>query len=127
MSKSCPRWLSFLWRKLNASKCSQAKETMSVDYETIQKIQKLGDDVLIGVVEVAALTGFSILTVRQRKLPGLEPVPGLSRLRWRLGDLRQWMRYGPQGNAAADIATNAKDLSRPMGRPTKKSQVEGRK
>lgn len=43
---------------------------MNVDYETIQKIQKLGDDVLIGVAEVAALTGFSILTVRQRKLPG---------------------------------------------------------
>lgn len=100
---------------------------MSVDYETIQKIQKLGDDVLIGVVEVAALTGFSILTVRQRKLPGLDPVPGLSRLRWRLGDLRQWMRCGPQSNAAADIATNAKETSRPMGRPTKKSQVEGRK
>lgn len=72
---------------------------MSVDYETIQKIQKLGDDVLIGVSEVAALTGFSILTVRQRKLPGLEPVPGLSRLRWRLGDLRQWMRSGPQSGA----------------------------
>lgn len=54
---------------------------MSVDYETIQKIQKLGDDVLIGVSEVAALTGFSVLTVRQRKLPGLEPVPGLLRLR----------------------------------------------
>ncbi|TWC44300.1 hypothetical protein FBY04_14820 [Pseudomonas sp. SJZ080] len=45
---------------------------MTVDYETIQKIQKLGDDVLIGVVEVAALTGFSVLTVRQRKLPRLE-------------------------------------------------------
>ena len=67
---------------------------MSIDYETIQKIQKLADDVLIGVAEVAALTGFSALTVRQRKLPGLEPIPGLSRLRWRLGDLRQWMRTG---------------------------------
>ncbi len=58
---------------------------MSVDYETVQKIQKLGDDVLVGVAEVAALTGFSVLTVRQRKLPRLEPVHGLSRLRWRLG------------------------------------------
>ncbi len=67
---------------------------MPVDYETIQKIQKLGDDVLSGVSEVAALMGFSVLTVRQRKLPGLEPVPGLSRLRWRLGDLRAWMRTG---------------------------------
>jgi hypothetical protein len=127
MSKSCPRWLSFLWRKLNASKCNQAKETMSVDYETIQKIQKLGDDVLIGVVEVAALTGFSILTVRQRKLPGLDPIPGLSRLRWRLGDLRQWMRCGPQSKAAIDTAATVNDPSRPVGRPTKKSQVEGRK
>lgn len=100
---------------------------MSIDYETIQKIQKLGDDVLIGVAEVAALTGFSILTVRQRKLPGLEPVPGLSRLRWRLGALRQWMRCGPQGKDKVPIATYAKDLSRPAGRPTKKAQIEARK
>ena len=100
---------------------------MSIDYEIIQKVQKLGDDVLIGVAEVAALTGFSILTVRQRKLPGLEPMPGLSRLRWRLGDLRQWMRCGPQGTNTAPIASHCKDLSRPAGRPTKKTQVEARK
>ncbi|MBC2405620.1 hypothetical protein HF257_06365 [Pseudomonas sp. WS 5106] len=99
---------------------------MTVDYETIQKIQKLGDDVLIGVVEVAALTGFSVLTVRQRKLPGLEPVPGLSRLRWRLGDLRTWMRTG---NAEIrDSATAIAPFSHPKrtGRPTKKAQVEAR-
>lgn len=100
---------------------------MSADYEIIQKVQKLGDDVLVGVAEVAALTGFSILTVRQRKLPGLEPLPGLSRLRWRLGDLRQWMRCGPQGKTTVSISPHAKDLSRPAGRPTKKAQVEARK
>lgn len=100
---------------------------MNVDYETIQKIQKLGDDVLIGVAEVAVLTGFSILTVRQRKLPGLDPVPGLSRLRWRLGDLRQWMRSGPKaGEAGSHVAVQPKTI-RPGGRPTKKSQVEARK
>lgn len=101
---------------------------MSIDYETIQKIQKLGDDVLIGVAEVAALTGFSILTVRQRKLPGLEPVPGLSRLRWRLGALRQWMRSGPQCiSTSADSATMANTTLNRPGRPTKKEQVERRK
>lgn len=101
---------------------------MSIDYETIQKIQKLGDDVLIGVAEVAALTGFSILTVRQRKLPGLEPVPGLSRLRWRLGDLRQWMREGPQYiSTSADSAAVATTTLNRVGRPTKKEQVERRK
>ena len=99
---------------------------MTVDYETIQKIQKLGDDVLIGVVEVAALTGFSVLTVRQRKLPRLEPVPGLSRLRWRLGDLRTWMRTGNTGSR--DSATVIAPFSHPKrtGRPTKKAQVEAR-
>ncbi|AYC30971.1 hypothetical protein D3880_00585 [Pseudomonas cavernae] len=100
---------------------------MNVDYETIQKIQKLGDDVLIGVAEVAALTGFSILTVRQRKLPGLDPVPGLSRLRWRLGDLRQWMRSGPQVGEIRSQEPLQQKTIRPGGRPTKKSQVEARK
>ncbi len=70
---------------------------MAIDYELVEKLQNLSDDVLIGVTEVAALTGFSALTVRQRKLPGLDPVPGLSRLRWRMGDLRHWIRNGPQG------------------------------
>lgn len=99
---------------------------MSIDYETIQKIQKLTDDVLIGVAEVAALTGFSALTVRQRKLPGLEPVPGLSRLRWRLGDLRQWMHTG--AITSAPLLTQAStEGPHKVGRPTKKAQVEARK
>lgn len=99
---------------------------MPVDYETIQKIQKLGDDVLIGVSEVAALTGFSVLTVRQRKLPGLEPVPGLSRLRWRLGDLRAWMRTGDTESPHRPSMPNASSNSKRTGRPTKKTQVEAR-
>lgn len=99
---------------------------MTVDYETIQKVQKLGDDVLVGVIEVAALTGFSILTVRQRKLPGLDPVPGLSRLRWRLGDLRVWMKIGSiRAEPTPAISTSLPNPKR-TGRPTKKTQVEGR-
>lgn len=100
---------------------------MTVDYETILKIQKLGDDVLIGVAEVAALTGFSLLTVRQRKLPGLDPVPGLSRLRWRLGDLRQWMRHGSASISATSPPQAHASDRRTVGRPTKRAQVEGRK
>ena len=99
---------------------------MPVDYETIQKIQKLGDDVLIGVSEVAALTGFSVLTVRQRKLPGLEPVPGLSRLRWRLGDLRAWMRTGNTESPHRPSMPKASSNSERTGRPTKKTQMEAR-
>jgi|SRR5450830_380132 len=99
---------------------------MIVDYETIQKIQRLGDDVLIGVAEVAALTGFSVLTVRQRKLPGLEPVPGLSRLRWRLGDLRAWMRVGSVRVQSSSAMPTPLPTQKRIGRPTKKAQVEGR-
>ena len=99
---------------------------MQVDYETIQKIQKLGDDVLIGVSEVAALTGFSVLTVRQRKLPGLEPVPGLSRLRWRLGDLRAWMRTGNTECSHRPSMPTVSSNPKRRGRPTKKAQVEAR-
>lgn len=99
---------------------------MSIDYETIQKIQKLADDVLIGVAEVAALTGFSALTVRQCKLPGLEPAPGLSRLRWRLGDLRQWMRTGAITSVPLLKQTSPEGQQK-IGRPTKKTQVEARK
>lgn len=100
---------------------------MSIDYETVQKIQKLADDVLVGVAEVAALTGFSVLTVRQRKLHGLEPLPGLSRLRWRLGDLRQWMRTGSIAQPATEGAQIPTKGQQKTGRPTKKTQVEGRK
>lgn len=99
---------------------------MQVDYETIQKIQKLGDDVLIGVSEVAALTGFSVLTVRQRKLPGLEPVPGLSRLRWRLGDLRAWMRTGNTECSHRPSMPTVSSNPKRIGRPTKKAQMEAR-
>ncbi|WP_082920274.1 hypothetical protein [Pseudomonas koreensis] len=83
---------------------------MSVDYETIQKIQKLSDDVLIGVAEVAALTGFSVLTVRQRN------------------DLRQWMRHGPECTSASPVKPVLKTTpENRVGRPTKKEQVEARK
>ena len=99
---------------------------MSVDYETIQKIQKLGDDVLVGVAEVAALTGFSVLTVRQRKLPGLDPVKGLSRLRWRLGDLRAWMRTGATSARPQLRSEVLPPKPKRTGRPTKKAQVEAR-
>lgn len=37
--------------------CNQATADMNVDYETTQKIQGLGSDVLIGVAEGAALNG----------------------------------------------------------------------
>lgn len=64
---------------------------MDRDYQLIERLGKLGDDVLVGVTEVAALTGFAFVTIQQRKVKGLpSPLPGPRRLRWRLGDIRNW-------------------------------------
>lgn len=65
------------------------------DYPALLALQQLHDDSLVGSEEVALLLGLSAVTVRQRKVPGL-PMPALRmhRLRWRLGDVRRWIREG---------------------------------
>lgn len=66
---------------------------MERDYQLLEQLTKLGDDVMIGVHEVAALCDLAPITVQQRKTKGLPaPIPGPRRLRWRLGDIRAWMK-----------------------------------
>lgn len=63
------------------------------DYALVERLSKLGDDVLVGVDEVAAMTGLAAITIKQRRNVSIpRPVPGVRRLRWRLGDIRTWMR-----------------------------------
>jgi hypothetical protein len=61
--------------------------------ELAARLSLLGDDTFINVAEFAALTGFSVNSIRQRKVSGL-PLPDLrvGRLRWHLGCVRAWMR-----------------------------------
>jgi len=62
---------------------------MERNYDLAERLSKLGDDVLIGVEEVSALTGFAAITIQQRRARGLpDPIPGLHKLRWRLGTIR---------------------------------------
>lgn len=62
---------------------------MERNYDLAERLSRLGDDTLIGVEEVSALTGFSSVTIQQRRARGLpDPIPGLNRLRWRLGTIR---------------------------------------
>jgi len=64
---------------------------MQRDYQLAEKLSKLGDDVYVGVVEVAALTGFAPITIQQRKIKNFPaPIPGTRILRWRLGQIRSW-------------------------------------
>lgn len=82
------------------------------DYDLAAKLSKAGDDLMVGVDEVAALMGLSAGTIRQRRLDGLpQPLAGVRALRWRLGDIRTWMR------SRAPVTTPASPRRR--GRPTK--------
>lgn len=63
------------------------------DYALAERISKLGDDVLVGIHEAAAVSGLSPLSLQQRRVKTFpRPLEGLRRLRWRLGDIRAWMR-----------------------------------
>lgn len=93
------------------------------DYELAAKLSRAGDDMLVGPVEVAALTGLSATTIGKRKVVSLPtPLPGVRRLLWRLGDVRQWMRQ-----RVISDATNAvsKQPGR-RGRPTKAEEIARR-
>lgn len=66
---------------------------MERDYQLVERLTKLGDDTLVGVMEVAALTGFAAVTIQQRRIKGFPtPIPGPRLLRWRLGEIRNWGR-----------------------------------
>lgn len=74
---------------------------MQRDYQLAEKLSKLGDDVYVGVVEVAALTGFAPITIQQRKIKNFPvPIPGTRILRWRLGQIRNWGREAGNGGKA---------------------------
>jgi len=63
------------------------------DFERLEIICRLPDDVLVGINEVALLTDLSPITVQQRKLRGFpSPIQHIRKLRWRLGDVRTWIR-----------------------------------
>jgi hypothetical protein len=72
-------------------------EAQQRDYALASRVSRLEDDVLIGVVEVAAFTGFAEITIRQKRIKGFPaPLAGLNRLRWRVGDIKVWLRSGQQ-------------------------------
>jgi len=70
---------------------------MGRNYTLLERLTPLPDDVLIGIDEVAALTDFAKVTVQQRRIRGFPtPIDGVRRLKWRLGDVRSWIRVRTQ-------------------------------
>lgn len=79
-------------------------EAQQRDYALASRVSRLDDDVLIGVAEVAAFTGFAEITIRQKRIKGFPaPFAGLNRLRWRVGDIRAWLRAGTQMQPAEPV------------------------
>jgi predicted DNA-binding transcriptional regulator AlpA len=66
---------------------------MERNWQLLESLSKLGDDVLIGTREAAALTGFAHSSIQQRRIKDFPaPLPGQHRLRWHLGQIRAWCR-----------------------------------
>ena len=68
------------------------RTTTARDYELATQLGKLPGYSLVGTREVAAMTGFALNSVRQRKVP-LPPAVFSSRRKilWRLQDVREWL------------------------------------
>lgn len=79
---------------------------MERDYELIERLSRLGDDVMVGVKEVSALTGLSHITVQQHRTKLLPPpIQGTRPLRWWLGDIRGVGRAPSPSTRWQNIAT----------------------
>ena len=92
------------------------QKTLSAQHarlETMALLSSLHDDTLIQCCDLAALTGYSVEIVRQRRLPEMPPpIKVLGRLRWRLGTIRQWIKS--QAEVSCELA-----LKQKPGRPPK--------
>jgi hypothetical protein len=64
------------------------------DHDLAVKVSRLPDDALVGSEELAALTGFGLTTIRQRKI-ALPPTDArFTVMKWTMGMVREWLRAG---------------------------------
>ena len=85
------------------------------EHRLVQQLSMYGDDTFINVIEVAALTCYSPHSIRQKKIRCLPPSdPRMKHLRWRLGDIRQFINA-----STGSSIVGAKLPPQKVGRPTK--------
>lgn len=91
----------------------QQTRTRMRNYQLLAQLSQLSNEILVGVDEVAHLTGLAARTIQQRRLPQFpSPVPGIRRLRWRLGDIRAWISRVETAPTPARLAETGSPLRR---------------
>ena len=92
------------------------------DYTTAALLSQCADDVLVDAHEVHVLTGIAKATIQQRRVAGMPaPLKSIRLLRWRLGDVREWMNAGARPGRSA--AAKAQDSGRVGTHRTQSSDV----
>lgn len=83
---------------------------MERDYQFLIALPKLGDEILVGVEEVAAITGYCPGTIRHRRIKDFpSPLRGSRLLRWQLGHIREWIRVAStESTVPEDVAASPK-------------------
>lgn len=64
------------------------------DYDLAVKVLRLPDDAKVGSKEMAAVTGFAVTSIRQRKVPLPPTDPRFTVMKWTMGVVREWLRAG---------------------------------
>lgn len=76
---------------------------MERDWDLVERLSRLEDCVVVGVIETAAYTGLAPATLRGRGVKGFPtPIPGLRHLKWSLGQLRAWAK-GTEAKSQVEV------------------------
>lgn len=91
------------------------------DLALLHELSNCGGDMWIGPAELACLLGLSHTSVQQQKVSIPPRDPRTRRLRWNLGEVREWMR-GENRPAIQPPPKSPKKKKR--GAPTKRDRIQ---
>lgn len=97
------------------------------DMKLAAEISQLGDDAWIGSRELSALTGFSLTSIQQKRVELPPADPRFRTLKWRMGDVRAWMRLDRVSSMDSSSGKQHPVEKPRRGRPTKAEQLLGKR
>lgn len=98
----------------------------SRNYELAARVDRLSDHAFVDVNEVAATTGFSVNSLRNKvqriRLNMPEPNEKVRHLTWRLGEIRRW-QSGLTGCVTKHSDSADTTVQKKLGRPSDSLQM----